>query len=412
MADITKCAKCGACTSVCPVYLKSGEESLTARGRIHLLAKLTSQKQTNRSREILSKCLLCGACYAACPRGIDTPAMIIKARGEKGPGSGLSDFKKFLLQKSLSHPESLPIIKTGGKLLSAVLPKESGLRLKLSILSHGHKGKNSGFTASIKQNKTAGKNAQQVAYFTGCLANYLQQDIAKSAVSLLSSCCKIEAVAPKSQSCCGMAAHGSGSKDDAVALAKKNIAAFCSPKYEDLEIFTSCATCYAHLKSYPELLKDDPIWQQKAISFSQRLCEFSSYLIDNLKLKPLPEKNIIIKKVFYHDPCHLRFPPAGNPAITSPPRELLAMIPGLKLVESAKGPRCCGQGGLFNISHPKTSEEICRELLDGCYAAHPEIITTTCSGCLCQITEGLARDRSAIKAVHLANLLADHLISD
>jgi len=412
VADLTKCAKCGACTSVCPVYLNSGEESLTARGRIHLLAKLTSQKQSSRSREILSKCLLCGACYDACPRDIDTPALIIKARGEKGAENGLADYKKFLIQKSLLHPGSLPIIKSGSRLLSAVLPQESGLRIKLSILNNDNQGINKGFAASLKQQNPTNKNGPQAAYFTGCLANYLQQDIAKSAVELLNKCCGIEAITPQKQSCCGMAAHGSGSPNDAVTLAKKNIAAFSLPPYNKLKIFTSCATCYTHLRSYPELLQDDPTWQQKAASFSLRVCEFSSFLLDNLKQNPVKKKSAGRQNVFYHDPCHLRFPPKGEPAITSPPRELLGMIPGLKLVEPAKGPLCCGQGGLFNISHPKTSQEICHELLTGCYAARAEIITTTCSGCLSQIIEVLARERSAIKAIHLANLLAGHLINN
>ncbi len=34
------CAKCGACVPVCPLYKLAGRESLTARGKLHLLQKI------------------------------------------------------------------------------------------------------------------------------------------------------------------------------------------------------------------------------------------------------------------------------------------------------------------------------------------------------------------------------------
>jgi len=34
--EIAKCAKCGKCRSVCPVFLETGDETRVARGRISL----------------------------------------------------------------------------------------------------------------------------------------------------------------------------------------------------------------------------------------------------------------------------------------------------------------------------------------------------------------------------------------
>ena len=78
--DPLQCAKCGACTVVCPVFQAGGRESLSARGRLHLLARLDPAQASAAYAEILTQCLLCGACRAVCSRGLDPPARFIAAR--------------------------------------------------------------------------------------------------------------------------------------------------------------------------------------------------------------------------------------------------------------------------------------------------------------------------------------------
>jgi Fe-S oxidoreductase len=45
--------------------------------------------------------------------------------------------------------------------------------------------------------------------------------------------------------------------DEAKKLARRNITAFYDSPFP---ILTSCASCYTHLRSYPDLLADDPDW--------------------------------------------------------------------------------------------------------------------------------------------------------
>ena len=412
MADLIKCAKCGACTSVCPVYQITGHESLTARGRIHLLAKLTSKKQSSHFSEIFSKCLLCGACYQACPRNIDTPALIIQAREEYSSSINLGSFQKLLIQKSLSRPALLPVLKAGGHLLAGFLPKDSGLRLKLALFETTTLPPNRSFIESLQLKNDPLSNSNKVAYFTGCLANYLQQNIAEASVTCLKKLCNTLTIAPKEQTCCGMAATAAGAREDAISLAKKNIAVFQKPPYLDLPIFTSCATCYAQLKSYPDLLAAEPAWHTRAKDFASLVYEFSTYLLSHVDQAVIPKirgtKQI---NVFYHDPCHLRFPKHNEAKVISEPRKLLSMFPKITVKELPNGPHCCGQGGLFHISHPETSNQICGKLLSDCDAPNVQIVATTCSGCLMQIHEGLARIKSETKAIHLASLLNEYLKS-
>ncbi|MDP2107309.1 MAG: (Fe-S)-binding protein, partial [Desulfobulbaceae bacterium] len=132
MTSFPQCAKCGACTAVCPVYQSTGRESHTARGRLHLLE--TVDPNDPQLVDIFSKCLLCGACKSTCPRGIDIPALIIEARAAMPEITGFSSFKKFLARQAMAHPIALSALAKTAVPLGLIpnLPEHSGLRLTLA----------------------------------------------------------------------------------------------------------------------------------------------------------------------------------------------------------------------------------------------------------------------------------------
>jgi len=408
----TKCAKCGACTVVCPVYRVSGDEAVSPRGRLHLLASLTSLKKSARGVEILSKCLLCGACYQACPRSINIPEIVIRARESGRLVRGLGDFKKFIGQRALSAPGALTVVRESARLLDAILPAESGLRLRLIPLLGEREGSSKGVAVTLKVSSS--NTTPRIAYFMGCLANHLQPEIALASIHLLQGLAGYTTTTPKEQRCCGMASGAAGDRPTAIKLAQENIRAFSAPPFADLKIFTSCATCCSRLRNYPSLFIDDPKWHKRAQDFSSRVVEFSTFLQTTANLrspKRHPKKAQARLRVIYHDPCHLRFPCDNSPPIISEPRALIASLPGIELIEPPQGPRCCGQGGLFNIAHPATSQKLADSFISPFLQMHPDIITTTCSGCLTQIRQALIRHQSTVKAVHLARLVEQSLVS-
>ena len=73
------CAKCGACTPVCPVYRASGNEIYSARGKQHLAQVFDGAQASPVFEDIYSKCLLCGACSMVCPRKIDIAEEVISS---------------------------------------------------------------------------------------------------------------------------------------------------------------------------------------------------------------------------------------------------------------------------------------------------------------------------------------------
>ena len=71
--EISKCAKCGKCRSICPVFLETGNESMVARGRISLAEALRDGEilHTELLRDYLLSCKKCLRCSSICPSGVD-----------------------------------------------------------------------------------------------------------------------------------------------------------------------------------------------------------------------------------------------------------------------------------------------------------------------------------------------------
>ncbi|MGZ0174482.1 MAG: heterodisulfide reductase-related iron-sulfur binding cluster [Planctomycetales bacterium] len=59
-------------------------------------------------------------------------------------------------------------------------------------------------------------------------------------------------------------------------------------------------------------------------------------------------------RLAYRDACHL----AHAQKVKSQPRQLLASIGNLELVETPNGDMCCGSAGTYNIEQPETAAEL------------------------------------------------------
>ena len=398
--DSSQCAKCGACTVVCPVFQATGRESLSARGRLHLLEHLDPAQASAAYAEILSQCLLCGACSSVCARGLDPPARFLAGRERLEKSAGSQVLLRAITRKALANPALLATIAGLGRALLDRLPADSGLRLRLGLPQER------AALSDSPSEKISQENVGQpaLAFFPGCYATHMHREIGTATERIAAAFTGNPRLRPKQQCCCGLAAENGGDLSTARRLAKQNILAFAG---STLPILTSCASCYSQLRRYPQLFADDPEWQEKAETFADRLLEFSTFVAQAMAADPTFRfaSPATPRTVFYHDPCHLRFP-AG---ITTPAREILRAIPGLRLAELPHGPQCCGQGGLFHLAQPELAATIGNRLLNQLAQAAPDLVTTTCSGCLIHIQQGLGHGPAQPEVLHLALLLAELL---
>ncbi|MDP9228834.1 MAG: (Fe-S)-binding protein, partial [Actinomycetota bacterium] len=92
----------------------------------------------------------------------------------------------------------------------------------------------------------------------------------------------------------------------------------------------------------------------------------------------------------YHDACHL----AHAQAIRSQPRELLAAIPELELVEPEEWQLCCGSAGVYNLLEPEAAAELGRRKARNLLATGADAVAAANPGCVLQIaaqSEALGR---------------------
>lgn len=383
---------------VCPVYRVTGQEAHTARGKIHLahIAELPDKGAVYE--DIFSKCLLCGACSAVCPRGIDVCREVESARGAFPAVYGGHGYEKYLARKALAHPETLAALRVlgrvGAEFVSRHLPADSGLRLRLALFEQDVE------PAAVPEGPAADGALEKgsLTYFPGCAARYLFPQIAASCHSLAADLGYVLHV-PDGLSCCGLAALSAGDRQEALRCARRNITAL---EQGSGPVLVSCASCYAHLLRYAELFEDDPVWRIKAETLGARLVELSCFV--DAHLPPVPAKQLSGKKklrVYYHDPCHFRH----GLKIIAEPRRVLARNPDLELLELPGGPECCGQGGLFHIGTPEISAMIRDTLAAKVLTLAPDVITSSCTGCLMQWRLAIAVAGVPVRVLHLAELL-------
>jgi len=66
------CAKCGNCIAVCPAYLVTGNEAVTAKGKIALAKKLIDGRNlTKEEAENVFMCMHCKGCEEICQTNLE-----------------------------------------------------------------------------------------------------------------------------------------------------------------------------------------------------------------------------------------------------------------------------------------------------------------------------------------------------
>ena len=105
--------------------------------------------------------------------------------------------------------------------------------------------------------------------------------------------------------------------------------------------------------------------------------------------------------VTYHDPCHV----VHGQKIRRQPRELLAQIPELTVVDLPESDWCCGSAGIYNLTQPEMATRLLERKVTNVLATGAEAVVTANPGCILQIQQGLAARGQALRVMHIVELL-------
>jgi len=405
--EIIKCMSCGNCQAVCPIYKEELGEMGVARGKIQLAKALIDGKleYTNKMAEILSLCLTCKACAANCPCGVRPDRIILAARAALVRKKGLHPLKRRIFDV-LKRPKLFKFGMTAGSKFQGLgMKKVKGKNLASPRLPIGLDMRrvipqlaDRSLINELPRVNKADNPQCRVAFFVGCVNNYIYTDVGKSVVNALLAN-NVEVVIPENQHCCGIPTLMHGDMDTAKKIAKYNLTELRKEKVD--YIVTACGTCGGALSHhYLDLLENDSSFFPLAQEISKKVYDISEFLVEVIDYKkPLGS---VEERITYHDPCHLV---RGEKPVAAQPREILKAIPDLEFVEMSMPDRCCGSAGSFSLTHYEMSSAIRNKKIDDVLSVKPTMLVTSCGACRMQLEDGLHQAGEDIPVRHTVQLL-------
>jgi glycolate oxidase iron-sulfur subunit len=469
--DYARCVHCGLCLNACPTYRLWNLEADSPRGRIRQMVSVEQAAQADPQQKALplsasfvdhiDKCLDCRACETACPSGVQYGKLVEYARAriaQEYPRPFFSQLtRNFVFRHLLPHPKGIAV---AARLLR--IYQRSGLQSLargtgiLNLL--GLAGREAllppidskfFFEQLGKVFPAVGPRRARVAFFAGCVAQVTFTALNEATIRVLTAngC---EVVVPEAQCCCGALAAHAGAREEARAVARRNLLAFHLAEFD--AIVTNAAGCGSTLKEYHHLFTHDEPEYAAAEAFSSKVRDVTEFLAKlglSAPLHPVaafatpPSQSRVgaglqsgqrsptnadaaagLKsgtytngpipgsgpfaaspaariRITYQDSCHL----LHGQKVREAPRQLLRAIPNLEFVELPYSEICCGSAGSYNITQTQTSLDLLAGKMQHAKSTNADLIITANPGCLLQMRAGTALHHTNQQVLHVIELL-------
>ena len=238
----------------------------------------------------------------------------------------------------------------------------------------------------------------QVALFITCYNDTLFPDTGKAVVRVLERLGHTVTF-PPGQTCCGQMHWNTGYQSEALPLLPRFVAQF-----KDSEaVVVPSSSCVAMMRDhYPKMAEQlaDPTLIEAVHALLPRIYEFSEFLTQKLGLEDVGA--YFPHRVTYHASCHgLRSLGLGDG-----PTRLLRAVRGIDLVELSGLEQCCGFGGTFAVKNAEVSTAMLSEKIQAVLSTRAEMCTACDNSCLMHIEGALHRQRTGVRTLHLAEILA------
>jgi L-lactate dehydrogenase complex protein LldE len=234
-----------------------------------------------------------------------------------------------------------------------------------------------------------------VQLFVPCFVDQLYPTVAFNMVKVLEKAgCTVTYNA--NQTCCGQPAFNAGFWGEAKDVCTKFLKDFSGSDF----IVAPSASCVGFVRNYYEKIfentADNISWKKT----SQRIYEFSEFLVKVLKVEDLGAS--LNGKATYHDSCAA----LRECRIKEEPRLLLAKVKGLELLEMNDVETCCGFGGTFAVKFEPISIAMGDQKVNNATATGAEYLISTDMSCLMHIDGCNKHKQAGLKLMHLADVLA------
>lgn len=372
----THCIRCGFCLEACPTFTETGSELESPRGRIYLVRSALDGKLRWEEdvRPHLDRCLGCRACETACPSGVQYGAILELARDRLGttiPKQALLDAtaQPWRLRLSQLYPgQRMPSVVSrlvSGEAPEADLPRPEPLPQYPPL-------------------NNLPPVRGEVYLLEGCAMRVLYPGVHLALRRLLRRV-GLAVREARDQGCCGSIYAHNGDLSTASRLAEKLARAMP----DDLPVVVDSAGCGSAMKEYADR------------AFAKRVRDASEILLSEGLVDVLRQGPGLDATLTYHDACHL----AHGQGIRSAPRELLAAVPGLRMVELGEADTCCGSAGIYNVTQPKLARSLLERKFDHVEATGASIVALGNPGCHAWIAQAARERGEKVRVRHTVEVL-------
>jgi len=235
-----------------------------------------------------------------------------------------------------------------------------------------------------------------IYFFGTCLVDLLFPGAGLAGMQLIRRA-GVRVIYPRNQSCCGQPAFNSGYRDEALAVARAQLA--CFPQEHPIVVpSASCAGMLRH--HWPELFRGEPD-AARAGAVAARTYELTEFLVDvlDLRLQDLGEPT----RIAIHTSCSARREMSVGDRIES----LVGQLHNVTLVPHDHATECCGFGGTFAIKQPDVSGAMVQAKCDALQASGAQSVISQDCGCLMNIGGALERQQRDLPTRHIAEFLLE-----
>lgn len=396
---IRKCVHCGFCTATCPTYVLLGDELDSPRGRIYLMKDMLENERAPTPEIVkhIDRCLSCLSCMTTCPSGVNYMHLVDHARSyieQRYDRPWPQRAYRALLAFVLPHTGRFRVALRLAPLARPFLPvmRKSvvlqPLAAMLDLAPRTLAPRPSSLPSPVARPARKGR----VAMLQGCAEPALRPEFRAAAVRLINRCGYDVTFAP-GEECCGALVHHMGREEAALESARRNVDAWT----REIEaggldaIVITTSGCGTTIKDYGFMLRNDPVYAEKAARVSALAKDVSEFL-DTVDLPPAQDKGLTVA---YHAACSLQH----GQKVTEAPKRLLAAA-GFAVRTPAEAHLCCGSAGTYNILQPEIAGQLGDRKAANIARLGADVIAAGNIGCAMQIGQ-----RTATPVVHTVELL-------
>lgn len=393
LLDVAACTECGRCEMNCPAAISgkvlSPREIILglrrqANGEFPIVGRPREQRrilETHVSAEAVQVCTTCMACVESCPVRID-------------PLNKILELRRYAVMIQDAYPETYADVFAGIEKRSNPWNEHPTARLEWA----------KGLDVPIMADVDAAGKGVDCLFWIGCSAAFDPRNakIARSMVKILRAAAVDFAVLGEEERCTGDPARRMGHEYLFGMQAEMNVALLAG--YTFKRILTLCPHCFnTFTKEYPDY------------GGHYTVVHHTQLIRDLLRDGRLTLSRPVEAVVTLHDACYL----GRHNRIFDAPRDILARIPGLRVVEMERHREmamCCGAGGGLTWLEEETDKRVndrrvgqAADAVRGFGADTPCRIATACPFCMTMIEDGLAARDTGLEDRDIAELVAESM---